>query len=191
MLAANDNPGTVTAIVAPCTIYGRGRGPVNQRSQQVPAMAEYLLHQGYAPIIGSGRQEWDNVHIADVSAAVALLLAAALDPDRRRDPDVFGPGGYFILAAAVHSWGQVARWVAESAYTLGFMGEVKTETLSYDEVMAHGGNRTWAANSKGVAQRAAKYLGWQPRERSLLDEIPDTVALEAARLGIDPTGHQH
>ena len=191
MRATNNSTGVVTAMVAPSTIYGRGRGPVNQRSQQVPGMAEYMLHQGYAPKIGSGKQEWDNVHIADVSSAVVLLVDAAQDSAKSKDPEVFGPRAYYILGPAVHSWGQVAEWIAKAAYELGFMGEAKTETLTYEEVREKGGNHTWAANSKGVGERAAKYLGWKPQQKSLEEEIPATVLAEAEKLGIKATGHKH
>jgi len=188
VLAANDAAGVVTAVVAPSTIYGRGRGPVNRRSQQVPALAAYALREGYAPVVGTGRQEWNNVHVADVSAALALLVDAALDPARNRDPERFGPRAYYVLEVGSHAWGSVAEWVARAVHDQGFAAEARTETRPYAEVMARGGSHTWAANSKGVTQRAPRYLGWRPAQGSLEDDIPDTVAWEAERLGIKPAG---
>ncbi len=193
MLAANDDPGVITAIVAPPTIYGTGRGPVNRRSKQVNAMARFLLHEGYAPIIGPGKAEWDGVHIHDLAAMFALLVQAALDPARNRDPDLFGPRAYYFLENGSFVWGEVAHWVAEAAFHQGFMAEPKTETLSMEDVLRIAGRMgsSWGTNSKSVAVRARKYLGWQPHGRSLKEDIPDTIKDEAEILGIKPTTHPH
>jgi len=43
---------------------------------------------------------------------------------------------------------------------------------------------TWGLNSKGFARRAKKILGWAPNGKSLKDEIPDIVSLEAEVLGL-------
>lgn len=45
---------------------------------------------------------------------------------------------------------------------------------------------SWGLNSRGHAKRARKYLGWIPNGRSLKDEIPYIVDVEAERLGIKP-----
>ncbi len=49
-------------------------------------------------------------------------------------------------------------------------------------------NSSWGTNSKSVAVRAMKLLGWQPHGASLNDEIPGIVRSEAALLGIKPQG---
>jgi len=198
VLAASEQPGLRTCIVAPPTIYGRGRGPGNRRSQQVEAMARFLLKQGYAPIIGTGKVEWDNIHVHDVSSLFVLLVEAALDPSRRGsggadDAEVFGPRGYFYTRNGTHTWGDVARWVADAAFREGFMAEPKTETVTMEEVCRLLGSSTssWGTNSRCVAERAAKFLSWQPREGPLENEIPNVVKGEAELLGIAPTGHTH
>jgi hypothetical protein len=38
----------------------------------------------------------------------------------------------------------------------------------------------------GEARRGRKYLGWKPKGRSLVDEIPDIVDSEARDLGLKP-----
>ena len=43
---------------------------------------------------------------------------------------------------------------------------------------------SWGLNSKGVAKRARKYLGWTPTGRSLRDEIPYIIDEEARREGL-------
>lgn len=194
VLAANASPAIRTAIVAPPTIYGPGRGPANTRSQQVYALAKFLLQEGFAPIIGTGTTEWDNIHVHDVSALLLALVDAALDPALASNPEVFGPKAYFFAEHGVHVWGDVARSVADAAYRLGYMGEPKTEALSMEAWMKKRGSdqpSTWGCNSKSVAARARKFLGWTPKGRSLEDEIPDIVKGEAELLGIKPTAETH
>ncbi|KAJ4315476.1 hypothetical protein N0V84_008362 [Fusarium piperis] len=43
---------------------------------------------------------------------------------------------------------------------------------------------SWGANSKGEAERAKKYLGWEPKGVSLKETIAEVVALEAKKLGL-------
>lgn len=47
-------------------------------------------------------------------------------------------------------------------------------------------NWTWMLNSKGVAQRAAKHLGWQPKGAPLKDTIAELVIREAKNAGLTP-----
>jgi hypothetical protein len=85
-----------TAIVTPPTIYATGRGPVNTVSQQVPDVARFVLKQGYGPSIETGKTEWDNVHIWDLSKIFVSLVEAALDPEKSKQPELFGPKAYFF-----------------------------------------------------------------------------------------------
>ncbi|KAI1413247.1 NAD(P)-binding protein [Hypoxylon sp. FL1857] len=174
VIAANESPSVKTLIVGPPTIYGQGHGPGNQRSIQVPGIIEHTLKNGYAPIQAPGLTEWDNVHIHDLGVFFVLAVEAALDPSKNSNPEIFGPKGYFFLENGVHKWSDVAKWVAEEAAKQGLLPEPVTK-----EIDAH----QLGANSKSVAARARKYLGWTPKAPSLKDEIPAAVAYEAKRLG--------
>ncbi|KAI2771280.1 NAD(P)-binding protein [Daldinia loculata] len=174
VLAANDSPGVKTLIVGPPTIYGQGRGPVNQRSIQVPMLIEYTLKNGYAPIHPPGLTEWNNLHIYDVSDFFVQAVEATQDPSKANNPEIFGPKGYFFLENGVHKWSDVAKWVAEEAAKQGLIPEPATKEVDFPY---------FGANSKAVAARARKYFGWTPKGPSLKDDIPSSVALEAKRLG--------
>ncbi|KAI0119899.1 nucleoside-diphosphate-sugar epimerase, partial [Nemania sp. FL0031] len=175
VLAANQVGGVKTLIIGPPLIYGPGRGPVNQRSIQVYNMAKFCLENGFAPIMsGGGSPEWDNVHIHDLGAFFALAVDAALDPEKKNNPEIFGPRGYFFLENGTHSWRGVATQVAEEAKKQGYIPEAKTQEGDY---------KFYGANSRSIAARAKKYFGWEPHGRSLEDEIPDIVASEAKSLG--------
>ncbi|KAI1827908.1 nucleoside-diphosphate-sugar epimerase [Xylaria intraflava] len=175
VLAANEASGVRTLIVSPPTIYGPGRGPVNQRSIQVYNMTKFTLENGFAPIMaGGGSPEWDNVHIHDLGTFFVLAVDAALDPVKQNNPEIFGPRAYFFLENGTHTWREVAEWVAEEAKKQGYLPEAKTQ---------EGDFKSYGANSKGVAVRAKKYLGWEPHGDTLKNEIPAIVADEAKRLG--------
>ncbi|OTB04407.1 hypothetical protein M426DRAFT_154019 [Hypoxylon sp. CI-4A] len=171
--AASESPAVKTLIVGPPTIYGVGRGPVNQRSIQVPGIVEYTLNHGYAPIQAPGLTEWDNVHLHDLSAFYVLAVEAALDPAQNTNPEIFGPNAYFFLESGVHKWSDVSKWVAAEAAKQGLIPEPIVKEIDIPKL---------GTNSKSVAARARKYFGWEAKSPSLKDEIPAGVAAEAKRL---------
>ncbi|KAI1503197.1 hypothetical protein F5X99DRAFT_376153 [Biscogniauxia marginata] len=177
VLAANGSgSGTRTMVVAPPTIYGTGRGPANRRSLQVPRLARLTLERGFAPVQAPGLAEWDHVHVRDLAALLVLAVEAALDPARAAaaDPEVFGPRAYFFAESGTHRWSDVARWVAEDARAQGLVPGAETREVSDPHV---------GFNSKGVAARARKYLGWEPKEEAFREGVAEAVAFEAKRLG--------
>ncbi len=183
VLAANDSPAVKTVIVGPATIYGAGRGPGNKDSKQVYSLARLTLTDGYAPVVGTGKVEWDNVHIHDVSSLFRLLAEAAVDPSKRQDPEIFGPHGYFFNPGATHTWGEVAEQVAEETVKQGYLKEAPLKVVKFEDIA----NKSLGTNSKGVGERAAKYLGWKPTGPTLKHEIPGIVAIEAKKLGLSPS----
>lgn len=62
----------------PPLIYGRGRGPVNQRSVQVPELAKATLQRRAGLQVGKGQSIWSNVHITDISQIFGKLVGKAL-----------------------------------------------------------------------------------------------------------------
>ena len=185
-LGANSDAVRV-AILCPPTIYGTGAGVVNVRSRQVPSLAKATLNKGFAPIIGEGKTEWDHVHSDDLGDLYAKLVTATQDPAKRGDPEVFGPHAYFFAENGSHSWAEVAHWIADEASRQGFLPAPLTKNVSEKEVtLMEDGSVSWGRNSKGVAERASKYLGWQPKGVPLKDTIRGVVAKEAKDLGLKP-----
>ncbi|KAF4125181.1 Nucleoside-diphosphate-sugar epimerase [Geosmithia morbida] len=178
------------AIVSPPCIYGEGSGPVNTRSIQVPDMVAATLKNGFAPIVGSGLTEWDNVHVNDLADLYLRLVEAAQDPAKRADEaGVFGHEGYFFLGPGTHKWSDVARWVAEEAASQGYLPEAKTKVITSDEASELGGPaaNSWALNSKGISQRAEKLLGWKGTgQPSLREEVTALISREAKTQGLTP-----
>jgi hypothetical protein len=184
VLAANS--GVVkTAIVCPPTIYGPGRGPGNARSRQVYNLVKTTLEKGQAPQLGKGLTEWDNVHIHDLSDLIVLLVEAAIG-EKKDDPEIWGQKGYFLAENGHHVWGEVSKQVAEETYKQGYIKTKEVHPMGVNEAKETAGFEalSWGLNSKGYAKRARKLLGWNPKGKSLKDEIPGIVDGEAKILGL-------
>ncbi|KAK9788330.1 putative NAD(P)-binding domain-containing protein [Seiridium cardinale] len=183
VLAANKTTsGSVkTLIVCPPTIYGQGRGPVNQNSMQVPWLIRDTLTQGYAPILPPGTAEWDHVHVSDLGAFFVLAVEAALDPVKRADPEIFGPHAYYFLESGAHVWSDIARSIALNAEEKGLLtDETKPHVREVTEKEV--GHPSWEFHSHGIAARARQHLGWEPKGKSLVETIPETIDIEWEKL---------
>lgn len=67
------------ALVLPPLIYGKGTGPVNTRSIQVPDLAQITLQNGTGYQVGAGLSTWSNVHIVDLGKLFLALVENAVD----------------------------------------------------------------------------------------------------------------
>ena len=182
--AAKDTSAVKVAIVCPPTIYGTGRGPSNQRSRQIPGLAETTLEKGFGPIIGAGKTEWDNVHVHDLSSLIVLLSQRAASSSTENDEEIWGPKGYFFAENGTHKWSEISTVIAKEAKSKGLINTDETKVLDVDEAQEKLGFQalSWGLNSRGDAKRARKFLGWKPECESLEEWIPECVQVEAKRL---------
>lgn len=190
ILAAGTDTGSraKTAIVCPPTIYGQGRGPGNQRSIQVPELSRLTLERKKGIQIGAGRTYWSTIHVQDLSRCYLALVEAAVDNGGNA---TWGNEGYYFTENGQHIWGETARIVASTAKDQGFLtsdeDEIEIVTLSGDEAnqqLRPHASYLWGTNSRSKAIRARKLLGWSPKEKSLNENIAETVRIEAKRLGL-------
>ena len=178
-----------TAVICPPTIYGKGRGPVSGRGRQVYELASFILKEQYCPRIGKGLARWNNVHVRDLSRVFELLVQASSDPSLKDDREIWGAHGYYFTENGEHVWGDLSAAVGEEVFKQGYIKGRGPELRewSIDEAVnsvAGFEAASWGMNSRGVAVRARKLLGWKPQERSLSDELPDIVRSEAVRMGL-------
>lgn len=170
-----------TLIVCPPTIYGQGRGPVNQGSMQVPGMTRFILREGYAPILPPGTAAWDHVHVSDLGTFLLLAVEAALDSTKKDNPEIFGPHAYYFLEGGAHVWSDIARAIAAEAEKAGLLKEESkphVREVTNKEV----GHPSWELHEHGIAARARKYLDWEPKGKSLRETIPETIDIEVKKL---------
>ncbi|KAM0491391.1 hypothetical protein ACHAP8_010658 [Fusarium lateritium] len=182
--AAKTPDAVKVAIVCPPTIYGTGRGPTNQRSRQIPGLAETTLEKGFGPIIGAGKTEWDNVHVHDLSTLIVLLSQRAASSDNQNEQEIWGPKGYFFVENGTHKWSEISTLLAKEAKKQGLIDNDETKVLDVDEAQEKLGFQalSWGLNSRGDAKRARKHLGWKPVSPSLEEWLPEAIQVEAQRL---------
>ena len=179
-----------TAIVCPPTIYGRGRGPGNQRSHQVPELARAILERGYGVQVGAGKTLWGNVHVHDLSDLYLKLVenaaAGGSTAEWEGKPALWGSEGYYFCENGEHEWGEVSRLLAKEAFERKWVGSEEVRSLSKEEADActTWGSALWGANSRARAKRARVALKWEPKGASLEDEIGATLEVEARALGV-------
>lgn len=123
-----------------------------------------------------------NIHIHDLSDVYALLIDAAIAG--RTDDGLWGPRAYYFTTNGEHCWGQVARDTAEAIVKLGYLSEVKFETLDAEQAKEYAGFEalSWGLNSRVRSQRAREILGWNPSRPSLAEELPEIVRGEWERI---------
>ncbi|KAK1584877.1 uncharacterized protein LY79DRAFT_705151 [Colletotrichum navitas] len=139
-----------TALVFPPIIHGRGLGPVNQRSVQIPSLAKATLDRKRGVQVGKGLNRWGNVHIEDVSRLILRLVEKAVEV--RSEEQVWNSNGLYLA------------------------GVRETET---DSLLLYG-TAIYRINARSEALRGKEVLGWVPAGESLEDEIPKAVAREAS-----------
>lgn len=179
-------PGKIkTAIVCPPTIYGRGRGPDNRRSMQIYRATEAFLKAKQAAMVNKGRNKWHQVHVFDLSKLYLLLgeAAAAGGP-----PATWDDQGYYLAENGSFVWGDILEAVAKQAYREGLLASSEIKQLSGNDLIelfsSTSGVKAIGTDSQGQSIRGKTLLGWQPQERSLMEEIPTIVEEEARALGL-------
>lgn len=189
LAASQQHPDKIkTAIVCPPIIYGKGKGPGNQRSVQVYKSAEAFLRSGQAFMVGKGENHWHHVHVADLARLYLLIgeAAAAGGP-----PATWDDEGYYLAENGFIAWGDIMKALSKEAHKQGFLPSAEVKQFSVEEAnnVPPFPTISTGTDSRGVAMRGKELLGWKPREQSLLDEIPMIVTDEAKALGLAPKGH--
>jgi nucleoside-diphosphate-sugar epimerase len=153
--AARD--GVRSMVIAPSLIYGCGRG-LHAHSIQVPWLIQVAKKFGVAKHIGSGENRWANIHIDDLTTLYVLAIEKA-------------PAGAFYFAEnGENSMRDACQAISRM---LGQGG--RTQSMTIEEAAAEWGegpaNDTMGSNSRVCAKRSRAELNWQPKARSLIEEI--------------------
>ena len=184
LAASKEHPGKIeTAVVCPPCIYGLGRGPGNKISAQVYRSAQAFLKTGQAFVVGKGENKWHEVHVADLARLYLLLGEAAAAGGL---PATWNDQGYYLAENGSFAWVDIMTAIAKEAHKQGLLSSAEVKHLSAEE--ANKINPFFSigtgTDSRGEAIRGKKLLGWKPREKPLLEEIPAIVTGEAKTLGL-------
>jgi len=106
---------------------------------------------------------------------------------RDTDDELWGAKGYMLAENGEHVWSELARTMANKAAELGYISStepLKEYSMEKDEALEIAGFEavSWGLNSRGKAERARRYLGWQPHRPSLEESAGEILEDEAKRL---------
>jgi nucleoside-diphosphate-sugar epimerase len=142
-----------------------------------------ILQKGYTPIVGAGKARWNHVHVHDLAAAFVLLAEAAVAGNL--SDEIWGAKGYHLCENGEHVWADLARKISTLAASKGYIAaDPKEKQLDKDQALEVAGFEavSWGWNSRGKARRLRKELGWEPREKSIEDELEQIMEAERSRL---------
>ncbi|KAF7528333.1 hypothetical protein PCG10_000941 [Penicillium crustosum] len=174
--------GPKTAIIFPPIIVGAGRGPVNQRSIQIPSLARAALLQRVGLYLGRGLSRWGIVHVSELADLFVKLVEHAVNAT---SGPIWNEDGLFFAEKGFESFKDIASVIAKEAHSLGYIDSpdsVKSMNLDEANVVIPHGSVFLGTNGQGKASRARKLLGWQPDGESFPDTVRETIIAEAARL---------
>lgn len=156
-ILSHRDKGCRPVIICPSLIYGNGNG-AGRDSVQVPLLVKLARKRGNAAHAGPGENIWSNVHIDDL----VPLYVSAIEK---------APAGSFYFAE--NGENAMREACVSINRMLGFAGPPSAMTMQ--EAAGEWGEGTaedtMASNSRVRARRARAELGWQPKARSLLEEI--------------------
>ncbi|KAH8914227.1 NAD(P)-binding protein [Atractiella rhizophila] len=153
-------------IVLPPLIYGKGEGPFNQRSIQIPILTELAVKEGYSGYWGKGEAYWNNISIQALVDGYLLILTNLVSST----PDLSSL--YYFAETGEHRWRDIAEAIGMALQTRGKVEEGRAKSFGSD---VFGGNRyliiQFGGNSRGRATRLRK-LGWHGKsERDVVDNV--------------------
>ena len=185
VFAAHESNGTTlhSAIVCPPTIVGEGRGPGNRQSIQLPLLARIALDRKRALYVGPGEAYLTSVHVSDLSNLFLRLFDAVA---ARPGSVTWDKEGYYFANAEEHRWGEVSKHIAMEAHQQGLIPTQDVASIPVEEAnhIHSMGAELLGGNSRQIASRARKLLGWSPIGPSLVDTIPELITGEAKSLGL-------
>jgi nucleoside-diphosphate-sugar epimerase len=194
-----------TALLMGPLIYGRGRGPWNQRTVQCTEVARNTLKLGYGFKLHDGKNAWSNVHVADFAKVVCLLIKAAI---QGRNDGLWNQDGIYhpengkmvydlphctsiviMLIFPRQEFGMLSTLVTKEARLQGYIPPYTDELriISSEEANRLSGHADvlWGTNAIMTSTRTRENLNWRPRHHSLEDEISMMVREEARFLEIE------
>ncbi|KAI9734626.1 MAG: hypothetical protein M1834_002227 [Cirrosporium novae-zelandiae] len=180
-----------TALIAPPIIYGAGTG-IQKRSVQIPELARVTIQEGHGVQVGKGLSVWPNIHIEDVSRLFLRLVEEAVvsgSPETYKgNQEIWNQGGYYFAENGNElPWTKIATIIANSAHASNLIKDptaIESITAERANALTPHGALLWGTNARGRALRAKGLLGWKPIGKSLEEEIPETVKVEARGLGL-------
>ncbi|KAL2025683.1 hypothetical protein VTO58DRAFT_103909 [Aureobasidium pullulans] len=131
-------------IMAP-TIFGKGIGPLNKVSIQIPEMIRSALKQGQSEVVGDGKAVWSNVHIEDLMDLYEIIIQKVAGKDDIPN----GRRGIYFASTAVASWREIAEKIGVVCKAQGKLSTEHVKSISLEDAA-----EKWTAGSLQYAEVA-------------------------------------
>lgn len=137
--------------------------------------------KGYLP---TGDAAWHHVHVHDLSDLFIRLIRAVAEGGGKA---TWNQEGYYLAESERMGWGDYCKAalarVAEAGYISPNDEEVPVWDMQEAVEQVGGLAGIFYSTSLGASIRARKLLGWEPKGKSVVDDMVDVIALEAKALG--------
>ncbi|GAN90120.1 NAD dependent epimerase/dehydratase [Gluconobacter frateurii M-2] len=154
-------PGIRSVVLCNTMIYGRHLGPVSQ-SVQIPPLVTQARESGISRHIGRGLNRWSNVHIADVATLYELALTKA------------PAGSFYFVENGEASFREITDAIGAA------LGLGSSQDWPAEEAIKRWGRELavfgLSSNSRVLADKARRELGWRPVHHSVTDWIRQDIA---------------
>jgi nucleoside-diphosphate-sugar epimerase len=137
--------------------------------------------QGYLP---RGDAAWHHVHVHDLSDLFIRLIRAAAKGGGKA---TWNEEGYYLAESERMGWPEYCRAAHARIAQAGYISRNDEGVPVWDihEAVEQVGGLAgiFYSTSLGASIRARKLLGWDPKGKSVVDDMVDVIALEAKALG--------
>lgn len=168
---ASKNPSIRTAIVCPPLIYGISKNENGAREHS--AARQYvvdILHRGRGFFLNEGQSRWSTVHIDDLAQLFLILVEQAAQGGGKAS---WGSEAYYFAEDGEIRFKDFATDVSRIAFEKGYLSTQEVDSITTEE-----GHRIYPFttmmtlhNSRSMAIRARKLLGWEPVNVSIVEDL--------------------
>lgn len=142
-------------IILPPNIYGRGTGPFNQISIQIPRWIQISIKEKKVTQWGPTRW-WNNIHVKDLALGYLVLLKH-LESGPAQVPL------YVFAETGERQWGKVGEAIHKA---LKAKGVVDSEPIVVEEA----NNETQTGTQSRAHAELLRQWGWKPVEKQQVEE---------------------
>ncbi|PQE24605.1 hypothetical protein CJF31_00011247 [Rutstroemia sp. NJR-2017a BVV2] len=165
--------GVRTYIIMPPLIFGRGTGPFNTISVQIPSMIRGALAAKKSGMLKECTAVWSHVHVQDLAELYKILFTKVFIEKAGEDQVPSGRKGIYFAETGEASWRSVAEEVGKVGKDLGRLETEKLQEIDIQEAANRwtGGSveyveAAFLSNSRTRAE-LSRSLGWKPTRESM------------------------
>jgi nucleoside-diphosphate-sugar epimerase len=176
------------AIVSPTVVYGVSTSTENQVPITIRDIIATAKELSAGFTMAQGRNILGYVHVNDLAGIYVRLFADAIKGAGSYDAQFWGPQAYyfangeeFTFAAYMEALVKILKGKGvvstDEIKEIGIKSDAEELKLVNKTALIHG----YGANVRCRSERAETLLGWEPKERSVKETLPEVVDLLMSR----------